>query len=81
MNACANCQQQKAGLVPYRMPLRGTVRIFCPDCIQTLNGLGMGWSPIERRSETLPVINERRHERPQWLSRLRARDETGRMAS
>ena len=78
MTQCANCQQP-AEVRLYRMPMRGTLRLFCDPCHASLTALGLHWLPAERREVDLPVIHDRRQtRRPAWMDRLTARDETGR---
>lgn len=81
MNGCAGNSSLCDGrdLLPVRVWPRRPVAM-CGQCRRV--ALEMGAKLVERRTADLPVLHDRRHSvRPAWLSRLTARDETGRMAA
>lgn len=78
MTRCSQAGCAGTDLRCYRLALRGTLRVFCQSCADSLIGLGMAWEPVERRQVVLPVVTERRKTfRPAWLRNLRDRDQTG----
>ena len=74
------CSQHGCGQTgtTYRLAMRKTVSVLCDAHRASLMALGMVWVP-ERRSDDLTPIVERR--KPEWLSRLTGRDETGRLVA
>ena len=75
--ATAACNQ--AEILPVRLGLRSEVQLACSGCRTEIARHGF-LRVVDRRVTDLLVIHERRGWKPAWLSRLTARDETGRVA-
>ena len=78
MTACQNCGALDAR--PYRYSIGQRTKNWCDECAAAASRLGANVMPAERRVEDIPVIRERRHFRPRWLTGLRAKDMTVRAA-
>lgn len=77
MTPCANCHQP-VETARYKAAMRQVFADLCGPCHASLSALGMVWVP-ERRTVDVTPIRERRQ--PEWLSRLTAKDLTGRIVA
>ena len=77
MTTCSNCHLSRP-TNRYKAAMRQVFTSLCDPCHASLSALGMVWVP-ERRAVDLTPIRERR--RPEWLSRLAAKDLTGRIVA
>ena len=66
-------------LLPVRLGLRADVHLACAGCRADIAKSAF-LRVVDRRVTDLPVLHERRGWKPAWMSRLTARDETGRVA-
>ena len=73
---CSNCHRS-VETARYKAAMRQLYAELCGECHASLSAMGMVWVP-ERREVDLTPIRERRQ--PEWLSRLTAKDYTGRVA-
>jgi hypothetical protein len=84
MTTCAQAGCLNTDLKAYRIGMgpRAIIRALCQSCAASLSAIGLAITPVERRVEDIaPVVERRRSFRPAWLSRLTARDNTGRIRS
>ena len=79
---CSQAGCIQTDVQPYKKFIGRGLVLLCGSCASALQSIGMSLTLVERReSDVTPMVERRRIAQPAWLSRISARDETGRMSA